>query len=120
MGDIHPGGNPHYIYDPYQMIQISKKVADRLGLIDPSRKAEYLKNYNEFIAKLKSLADEKRAKFMALSAEKRQVVVYHNSLIYLFNWLKLEQIGTLEPKPGISPNPSHVSKVLKKNFNAIS
>ena len=31
---------------------------------------------------------------------------------YLNKWLKLEQIGTIEPKPGVAPSPSHVAQLV--------
>jgi len=34
------------------------------------------------------------------------------SLTYFLDWLKLEQVSTVEPLPGIPPNPDHIAKVL--------
>ena len=33
-------------------------------------------------------------------------------MIYLLDWLGVQQSNTLEPKPGIPPSPDHVAKVL--------
>ena len=40
-------------------------------------------------------------------------VVYHRSLVYVATWLELEQVATIEPKPGIPPDPGHVASVLQ-------
>jgi zinc/manganese transport system substrate-binding protein len=49
-----------------------------------------------------------------------QIVAHHRSLIYLENWLGLEELGTLEPKPGIEPTTGHLAELLEqvKNKNA--
>ena len=30
-GDIHPGGNPHYLHDPRRAASVAKGIADKLG-----------------------------------------------------------------------------------------
>ena len=41
------------------------------------------------------------------------MIAYHRSLAYLADWLGLEVIAHVEPKPGIPPNPHHVAQVLQ-------
>ena len=31
MGDVHPGGNPHYSYDPLRMAELTNVIAVRLS-----------------------------------------------------------------------------------------
>ena len=33
-------------------------------------------------------------------------------MVYLNQWLKLDQVGTIEPKPGVAPSPSHVAQLV--------
>jgi zinc/manganese transport system substrate-binding protein len=40
------------------------------------------------------------------------VVVYHESWDYLLNWLEMETLISLERKPGIPLNISHLEKAL--------
>jgi zinc/manganese transport system substrate-binding protein len=40
------------------------------------------------------------------------IVVHHESWDYLNKWLGLNQVGTLEPKPGVPPSSSHLSGLL--------
>jgi zinc/manganese transport system substrate-binding protein len=41
------------------------------------------------------------------------IVVHHNSWTYLNHWIGLNQIGTLEPKPGVPPSSSHLAELLE-------
>lgn len=40
------------------------------------------------------------------------VVTYHRSLSYFINRFGLQSSGELEPKPGIDPTPSHLSRII--------
>jgi len=42
------------------------------------------------------------------------VAVLRNSWPYLVDWLKLQQVVTLEEKPGVPPTSSHLAKVLTR------
>lgn len=113
MGDIHPGGNPHYTFDPRRAISIARAVGGVLARIDPSSSAQYEARAAAFIAQLEALARKHRARFAKLPADRRRVVTYHASTIYLTDWLGLTEVIQVEPKPGIAPNPQHVARVLK-------
>jgi zinc/manganese transport system substrate-binding protein len=39
-------------------------------------------------------------------------VCYHRTWSYLADWLGLQPVEFIEPKPGIPPNPTHVVHVL--------
>jgi zinc/manganese transport system substrate-binding protein len=110
MGDIHPQGNPHYYIAPPEASIVAHEIAQRLEEIDPSGKATYEKNLAAFEQKLK----EKRAQWEAEAAPLRglKVVTYHKSWSYVSKWLGLQEIGYLEPKPGIPPPPSHIAGLI--------
>lgn len=109
-GDIHPGGNPHYLTDPQNAKLCAAAIAAALARIDAAHAAEYRKNAQAFSADL----DAKIAGWEKRMAAVRgaSVVVYHRSWIYLLDWLGLSEVGSLEPKPGIPPTPSHIAKLL--------
>ncbi len=111
MGDIHPGGNPHFTWSPRALGKIARGLAGRFVLLDPARASAYVARADKLIAALNALEEKARARFDKLP--NRQVVVYHDSLIYLVKWLGLEQVATVEHKPGIKPSPGHVADVLK-------
>jgi zinc/manganese transport system substrate-binding protein len=112
MGDVHPGGNPHVTFDPRNAARIARALAARLTAIDPSGAETWRRNAERLGGELDALAGEWTRKFAALPPEKRRVVQYHKSLTYLFDWLGIEQVATVEPKPGIPPDPGHVANVL--------
>ena len=109
-GDIHPGGNPHYLYDPRQIEQVAVGVAARLSEIDPDHASDYSKQLGTFLKKLHKLRHKLQKEAEAYRGA--PVVAYHKSWAYFTDWLGLEQVAFLEPKPGIPPSPAHVAKVL--------
>ncbi len=42
-----------------------------------------------------------------------KAIVYHKSWRYLLNWLGVEIVGNLEPKPGIPPTSAHLARLLR-------
>lgn len=113
-GDVHPSGNPHYSYDPRQVARIAIGLRDRFIQIAPDERETWTQNTQRFITALDALSQEQRARFGALPASKRQVVSYHSSLVYLFDWLQLDELTTVEPLPGIDPTPRHTASVLQQ------
>lgn len=112
-GDVHPGGNPHFYFDPRRAIKIAVALRDHFSELAPDKSAYFEARTREFVTEAQKLVIAQQNKFARLSADKRKVVTYHKSLSYLLDWLSLEAVETVEPKPGIPPNPSHVAKVLK-------
>lgn len=112
MGDIHPGGNPHYWTDPRNGIRIAEGIAKRLAELDPDHAADIRTRLRLFTSRLEdhmTIWEKHLAKHRGT-----KVVVYHESWIYFLDWSGYEEIGALEPKPGIPPNPSHVAQLIKK------
>jgi zinc/manganese transport system substrate-binding protein len=110
-GDIHPGGNPHYMFDPRQAARVAKGVAERLVRLDPAGRETYKKNAIEFIRKLGKATKRWQARLARLRASK--VIAYHRSFPYLADWVGLRIIEHVEPRPGIPPNPRHVAHVVQ-------
>jgi zinc/manganese transport system substrate-binding protein len=110
MGDIHPGGNPHYLFDPRQAASCARAIAAKLGAVDRGNAATYDANLRRFIERL----DKARAGWeQKLAPFKGQpVITFHRSWNYLLDWAGLRSVADLEPKPGIPPTPSHVAEVL--------
>ncbi len=111
MGHVHPEGNPHVHLDPKNILLISNVVADRLSKIDAPNASFYKERHDSFSNNWKQLIGQWENE--AKNLEGKKVVVYHKSWTYLLNWLGVETIASLEPKPGIPPNASHLEKVLK-------
>jgi len=43
----------------------------------------------------------------------KKAVVYHKNWSYLLNWLGVDVIGDLEPKPGLPPTSAHLASLLQ-------
>ncbi len=114
MGDVHPGGNPHFLIDPRAGARVAVAIGQGLGRLDAAHAATYQQNAAALAQKLTALAKAETARFAQLPPARRTLVAYHDSLLYLVDWLGLRQIATLEPRPGIAPNPQHVAEVLQQ------
>jgi zinc/manganese transport system substrate-binding protein len=110
MGDIHPGGNPHYLADPRSAAGVARGIAAKLQALDPGQRQSYQQGLDAFLGRL-AAAREGWDKRMA-SARGTPVIGYHQTWTYFAAWLGLVEVGFLEPKPGIPPNPSHVAQLL--------
>ncbi|HWE29286.1 MAG TPA: metal ABC transporter substrate-binding protein [Polyangia bacterium] len=110
MGDIHPQGNPHYWIPPDNAIIIAREIAERLEQIDGSGVETYranLKRFEDEVAK-RRVEWEKRA----APVRGMKIVTYHKSWSYVSKWLGLQEIGYIEPKPGIPAPPSHIASLI--------
>lgn len=110
MGDIHTGGNPHYLFDPRQAASCAKAIAGKLAAVDRGNAAAYEANLRRFLERL----DRARVGWerRMASFKGHPVITFHRSWNYLLDWLGLRSVAELEPKPGIPPTPSHVAAVL--------
>lgn len=48
MGDVHPGGNPHYLLDPICGMQVARLIRDKLTELRPDQKAYFAQRYEAF------------------------------------------------------------------------
>ncbi|MGE3317924.1 MAG: metal ABC transporter substrate-binding protein [Candidatus Berkiella sp.] len=111
-GDVHADGNPHIQLDPRNYLPIAKALSTRLAQIDPSHALIYETNYQLFKKDWEQALIKWQQQAKALKA--MPIVVHHHSWVYLNDWLGLNQVSTLEPKPGIPPSASHLGEVLAK------
>lgn len=112
MGHIHPEGNPHVHLDPRNISIIAAVVAERLYLLDADNAQIYERNLAAFQSRWQSLMAQWEADAASLKGQK--VVVYHNAWAYLLDWLGMDIIASLEPKPGVPPTASHLETVLSQ------
>lgn len=110
MGDVHPGGNPHYTQDPVRAGQVAALFAKRLSELDPAHAADYAAGLGEFRKKL----DERLAAWKSrLSPHKgTKVVTYHRDWVYFSERFGLVRSGEIEPKPGIPPTAQHTAGLV--------
>jgi zinc/manganese transport system substrate-binding protein len=111
-GDVHPQGNPHYLFDPRALARVALALGERLAALDPAHSSGFHAQAAAVSGELERFAREQRQRFASLPPDRRVLAVYHRSFPYLLDWLGLEEVAELEPRPGIPPDPSHVARVL--------
>jgi len=111
-GDIHAGGNPHYLTDPANARIVAKHLAEAFTELDPRHAAAYATNAARFIADLDARLPQWEAKLAPFRG--RHLVAYHNSWPYFAARFGLNIEIFLEPKPGIPPSPAHLAAVMTR------
>lgn len=109
-GDVHPQGNPHVQMEPYRVLTIAKALDARLIALDAANAATYQQRLADFSARWSAATKRWEAKAAPLKG--RNIVVHHDSWIYLTTWLGMKQIGALEPKPGVPPTSAHLAELI--------
>ena len=110
MGDVHPGGNPHYLLNPNNAILVAELIAERLAALDAEHKEQYEQNLSRFKVLITSKMAEVTNKVAHL--QNREIVCYHVHWSYLLDWLKINPKGYIELRPGIPPTPKHKRKII--------
>jgi ABC-type Zn uptake system ZnuABC Zn-binding protein ZnuA len=138
-GDVHAGGNPHYLSDPLNGLRVAKLLAERLSAARPGAAATFAANAAAFErALLERLAgpelaarmpadelvaaiegnrlDARAGGWLGQLAQARGVraVQDHQLWPYFARRFGLELIGQLEPLPGIAPTTAHLTEVVEQ------
>ncbi|HRO59283.1 MAG TPA: zinc ABC transporter substrate-binding protein, partial [Burkholderiaceae bacterium] len=112
MGDVHAEGNPHFHLDPHRLARVAAALAERLAVVDPAGAAGYRSRHQawaqDWARRIDAWAERARP------LEGRPVVAQHTAFRYLWQWLGLEQVADLEPKPGLPPTIAHLQRVLQQ------
>lgn len=111
MGDIHPLGNPHYWIPPNNARAIARLLAARFTALDAAGADAYKAAVGRFEAQLAS--KEKQWANAAAPLRGTRIVTYHKSWSYVARWLGLEEVGYVEPKPGIPPTANHTAQLVE-------
>ena len=109
-GDVHPQGNPHIQMDPHRVLKVARALSARLAQVDRANAAAYATRLAAFEGRWTAAIKRWEAKAAPLKGQR--VVVQHNSWIYLAKWLGLEQVGSLEAKPGVPPSSAHLASMV--------
>jgi ABC-type Zn uptake system ZnuABC Zn-binding protein ZnuA len=111
-GDVHPKGNPHYTLDPLNGKTMARNIAAGLSRNYPEHRAAFEKNLNSYLAELEKAIE--RWQTLAAPLKGVKIVTYHQDWIYFVNRFGLQQIGTIELKPGIEPTPNHLVSLVQR------
>jgi zinc/manganese transport system substrate-binding protein len=109
-GDVHASGNPHIQTDPRNIGRVATALAARLAEVDPANAAYYRSRQARFADRWSAAVA--RWEKEAAPLRGALVIVHHKAFPYLFGWLGIREAGTLEPRPGVEPTTSHLTRVL--------
>ncbi len=109
-GDVHAQGNPHIQTDARNFLPIAAALTQKLIACDPANKAIYQQRLNAFEQQWRAALA--RWEKQAAPLKGVSVVVQHKGFPYLSDWLGLNEVAVLEPKPGMEPSASWLSQVL--------
>jgi zinc/manganese transport system substrate-binding protein len=110
-GDLHPGGNPHFMTDPRRVARVAAALADRLAALDGKNAGYYAQRRDAFQKQL----DAARARWEAALAplKGQRIFTRHRTMTYFFDWSGLAGDGELEPRPGVPPPPAHLADLVQ-------
>ncbi len=111
-GDVHPQGNPHIHLHPRNVERVAEALGERLGRVDPANDATYRSRLDDFLHRWGEARD--RWEDRAMSLEGMRLASHHRSFSYLADWLDLDVVATLEPKPGIPPSGAQLAALLEQ------
>lgn len=110
MGDVHPYGNPHYWVTREHVHIVARNIAEGLIRVSPEDAGYFGQRREAYLKRVDEVFDRLHEKLQPFKGTK--VIQYHQSWDYFCNEFGLEIVGSLEPKPGIPPSPSHLQEVV--------
>lgn len=113
-GDIHPGGNPHFLADPRRAVRVARAIAERLSKLDATGAA----GADGYRARAEGFAVRMEAALLRWQAtlapvKGRALFTHHRTLVYFLDWTGLRSAGELEPRPGVPPSPAHLAGLVQ-------
>ncbi len=109
-GDVHPYGNPHIQSDPHNILAAAEELANRLSQVDPEHADDYATRFKDFQKRWKAAMTEWETRAAPLKGI--GAISSHNGFPYLYNWLGMRRLDTLEATPGVPPSAGHLQSVL--------
>ncbi|MEP7056481.1 MAG: zinc ABC transporter substrate-binding protein [Caldimonas sp.] len=108
-GDVHAQGNPHIQLDPRNIAKIATALASRLAQLDPANAKVYQDRLQAFQGRWSAAMQKWEQQAQPLKGV--TVVAHHKNMGYLWQWLGLREVATLEPKPGVEPSAGHLAEL---------
>ena len=110
MGDVHADGNPHYLLNPSNVIDLVKYLCQSLNKVFPKHTQTFKANKDNFITTLQSKIIKWSESMQTI--KNKQVVVYHKNWQYFCDFFDLQVANAIEPKPGVPPTIRHVKHLI--------
>jgi zinc/manganese transport system substrate-binding protein len=112
MGDVHAYGNPHFQLNPQVAQKMAATLVRAMMQADPPNADFYKANAVRFIDEMATLSRQIKAQFAPYAALK--VVTFHDAWTYFADAVPIDIVGTIEPKPMITPSPAQVRQIIEK------
>lgn len=112
LGDVHPLGNPHIQFGPKQIRLAAEELTRRLAKIDPPGESEYRARLADFTKRWGAAIE--RWQQLGAPLKGATVIQHHKNFSYLFDFLGMREVGSLEPKPGVEPPSSHLNDLVEQ------
>ena len=109
MGDVHPLGNPHYIYSRKNILNVADGMTEVLSSVDSGNSGFY----KERLAAFKDRLNKRQAEWGKKQLNGKKFIAYHNMFSYLAAEFGFQIIGFIEPKPGIPPSAGHIEGLIE-------
>ncbi len=113
MGDVHPEGNPHYVFDPHNIPVLARAIKDRMCRLNQKDCSSYNSNLEDFLKRWDAKLREWDEGFSKLRGMK--VIQWHKTYNYLFKRYGIQTVGTLEPIPGIPPTARYLDNLVQSS-----
>ena len=111
MGDVHAYGNPHFQLNPQNAQRMAVTLVKAMMQADPANADFYKENAKKFVIEIADLSREIKAKFQPYAGLK--VVTFHAAWDYFADAVPIEIVGSIEPKPLITPSPAQVRQTIE-------
>ena len=110
LGDIHAAGNPHIHLDPRNVAEVAAGLSERMATLDKANAGYFQEQTRLFLGRWR----EAMARWENEAAPLKgfPLVVHHRTLSYLVAWLGMQEVGALEPKPGLPPSTASLTELL--------
>lgn len=109
-GDVHPGGNPHIQTDPRNILRVAAAINQRLKQLDTAHADAYQHRFVDFSNRWQAALQRWQTMIAPLKGVK--IIAYHKGWAYMLAWMGMQEVGVIEPVPGISPGAAHLSELL--------
>jgi zinc/manganese transport system substrate-binding protein len=108
-GDVHAQGNPHIQLDPRNIAKVATALAARLAQVDPADAKVFEDRLQSFQSRWSAAMQKWEQQAQPLKG--LVVVSHHKNMSYLWDWLGIKEVATLEPKPGVEPSAGHLTEL---------
>ena len=109
-GDVHGYGNPHFTLNPKIAQRMTVTLLKAMVTADPADAEFFKANAKKLVIDLGKVGQEIREPFAPYAGLK--VVTFHKAWEYFADAIPIDIVGTIEPKPSITPSPAQVRQTI--------